>query len=699
MFRSILMVGLLSSVGYAHADRSAWQDISDTQARSAMASPLTDYRALQLDKDTLRAQLSNATAVTPVLIELPLPEGGFVKLHAKRTHVLSDALAQQHPDIQTWSVESLDSPKMSGVIDLSAYGFHAMLTRSNGDRIFIDPDATTPSSVTNAQRHVSFDHSANTSAFNKNWSCGTHAEMGQAGKSFTDMGNRLIAAQAKPEEIIANTVAARAGEDLRTYRIAVAATTEYVNVHAGGSTATALSKITSSINRINQIYQRDLSIRLQLVSGTNVLGNFNYTNSSAAAMMGQNQTNLDNVIGSANYDIGHVFGTEGGGIATVAGTCNSANKARGVTGLPNTFTGDAFDIDYVAHEIGHQFSGTHTFNSTQGVCSGGRTSTNAVEPGSGNTIMGYAGLCGSDNLQINSLAMFHSKSIEQITQFAHNGLGNTCGTSSTLSNTNPTVNAGADYTIPAYTAFTLSALSNADINGDTLSYSWEQIDVGTASAINVDTGNNALIRVAGLSGSASRTIPQMSNLINGTFTSGEIAPVTTRTLNFRLQARDSKGGIAHDDTRINVYNTGAAFEITVPSASTTLSANTTQPVQWNTANTTQAPINCSAVDIALTTDGGSTFTTLTASTPNDGSENVLLPATLGSTNYIRVKCSNNIFFALSSGKPNASGSTTTTSSTSDDSSGGGGGGSLPILFLAALAGFITVRLNKRFKQG
>lgn len=701
MFRSILMVNLLIMTGYAQADRSAWQDIPNTQARSTTASALSQYRALQLDANLLRTQLSNATATTPVLIELPLPDSDFITLLAKPTQILSDTLAQQYPDIQTWSVTSPSSPTVSGVIDLSPSGFHAMLILANGERVFIDPDQTSPADNTQAaQRHLSFSQSDNASAFKQDWSCGAQSDMQYAGKSFTTMGNTLNALQARPEDAqtSANTVAARAGENLRTYRIAVAATSEYVTAHAGGNANAALANIASSIARVNQIYQRDLSIKLQLVSGTNIIYTNSatdpYTDNSAFTMMGQNQTNLDTVIGSANYDIGHVFGTTGGGIATVGGVCNTSNKARGVTGLPANITGDAFNIDYVAHEIGHQLSANHTFNSTKDVCSGGRVAGSAFEPGSGNTIMSYAGLCGADNLQNNSFAMFHSTSIEQITQFAHNGLGNACGTTSTLSNANPVVNAGADYTIPAFTPFTLTPIANSDANGDTLSYSWEQIDAGTASAVNVDTGNNALIRVKEPTSSPSRTIPQISDLINGTSNYGEVTPATTRVLNFRLQARDGKGGIAHDDIHVNVHNTGAVFGITAPTSTTTLFPNTTQSVQWNVAGTNQAPINCSLVDIAVTTDGGSTFSPLKAGTPNDGFESVNLPATLGTSNQIRVKCSNNIFFALSSSNPATSNQTTSSSSSDDSGSGGGGSFPLSILLLLSLTTYIA-----RSKQG
>lgn len=650
-----------------YANEALWSDIQTRQA----SETLVQQRHLSLNEQALHSLLIN-TGSEPSL-SLPLPTGGFTRVQLIPVETLSPVIAAQFPDWQTWQIKGLDGQVMSGRAELTALGFTAMLMMQNGDTLFIDPITATSKAAERSYRSLS--KQSNSGLFKNNFQCTTHET-----------------AQAEENAEQAPVIAARAGEDLKTYDIAIAATGEYTQYH-GGSKTTALSAITTTINRMNEIYQRDLSIKLRLVSGVTTIYSDSSTDpypSSGSTLLKENQTVLDNLIGSENYDVGHLFTTGDGGVAVVEGACRNSYKAQGVSGW-DTPTGDIFAIDYVAHEVGHQFGATHTFNSESGSCSGNnRISKTAYEPGSGSTIMSYAGICSPDNIQAHSDAMFHSGSINQITSYTQSSTGAICADSTSLSNTNPVVNAGQDYTIPARTPFTLTG-SATDGNSDTLSYSWEQIDLGTASKVDIDTGDNALVRAQLPSSSASRTIPRLTDLLSDSHTYGETLSSQTRSLNFRLQARDGKGGIGSDEMVVHVQDTGSTFEITAPK-NVSLSAGSVLNVSWNVAKTDQAPISCANVDIALnmsSTTTNESFQTLLSNTANDGAASVTLPSTLGTKNTIRVKCSNNIFFALSDANPSSAGT---------GGSGGvytnGGTGSFPIE-LALLVG-VGVFFRQRF---
>ena len=673
----------------AEAAPPVWQDIQARGASKATESGLQHYRLLHLDETQLLAQLAQTSGVSQAnaqaraalpSISLPLPDGGFASVTVTPTEILAPDVAAAHPDIGTWKVFGTDGKVISGVLDFTPTGLHAMLDMANGDTLFIDPQADGTD-----RQYLSFRKSANMEAFRRgDWSCTTHQQ--PSTPSFSSAINANTAAR---------SVAAKAGETLHTYRLAMAATAEYTSLHGGQSAA--FSSIVTAVNRINQIYERDLSTRLTLVSGTNLVytnaRTDPYSNDNPALMLSENTTALNQVIGVNNYDIGHVLATNGGGLASVAVACGQY-KAEGATGLAEP-RGDAFIVDYVSHEIGHQLGASHTFNGIRGACAGSnRENATAYEPGSGSTIMAYTGLCSGDNLQVGSDGMMHSASIQQIQDYLHNGAGASCAVKTSLNNRLPTVNAGSDYTIPAATPFTLSG-SGSDADNNTLSYSWEQLDTGTAAFVNVDLGNNALIRARLPTSSPVRTIPQMSDLVGRVQSAGEVLPVTARTLNFRLLARDARGGIAYDDTRINVQNTGSTFAITEPSG-TNLTRGSQQNVAWNVAGTNQAPINCGAVDIAVSADNGNTFTTLLSNTPNDGNATVTLPTTLGNTTYLRVKCSNNIFFALSATNPAQARTSNDTSNTSSIPTNtlSGGGGSMPYTGLLLLGLYGLLRLRK-----
>ncbi|XSG77394.1 reprolysin-like metallopeptidase [Herpetosiphon llansteffanensis] len=596
------------------------------------------YRTVSLDLALLEQHLSRVPqeAQTNVqksglILDLPLPNGQFGKFRVVESPIMAPALAAKFPEIRTFLAQSIDQPATSARLDLTPRGFHGMILSESG-RIFIDPY-----SRNDTANYVVYDSRNFMADPNK-----------LAERTGIDYEPNLLdnAPLTVPERY-------SIGETLRTYRLAMAATGEYTTFH-GGTVSGAMAAIVTSMNRVNGIYERDLSVRMELIANNDLIVYTNassdpYTNNSGSTMLGQNQTNLTNVIGAANYDIGHVFSTGGGGVAALRSVCSTNSKARGVTGSGSP-VGDAFDVDYVAHEIGHQFGGNHTFNGTTGSCGGAnRSSGAAYEPGSGSTIMAYAGICGSENLQPNSDFDFHVKSLEEISAFITTGGGATCGTTQATGNTPPVANAGSDYTIPANTPFELTA-NATDAEDNNLTYDWEQYDLGAASPPNTDNGTRPIFRSFNSTVSNVRTLPKLSDILNNTNTIGEALPTTSRTLTFRLTVRDNHagaGGYGLDTAVLTVNNSAGPFQVTAPNTAIAWTGDANESVTWNVANTTAAPINCANVDILLSTNGGTSFNALVSNTPNDGSETVVSPNVNAPAARIKVRCSDNIFFDIS----------------------------------------------------
>jgi hypothetical protein len=593
------------------------------------------YRALTLDTPALEAFLAAvpiegtaAAAVRPVL-ELPLPYGGLGRFAIVESSIMAPELQERYPEIRTYAGYGLDDPTATVRLDLTPVGFHAQVLSEHGT-IYIDPFQR--NDVTHYQSYYKRDFTSNKSLD----ACTVVDEDGMA---------------AEIERLVARGVTL-SGTQLRTYRAAVAADGEYTTFQ-GGTVPLALAAIVTSMNRVDGVYEREVSVRMQLVANEDLIIYTNpstdpYTNNNGSTMLGQNQTNLDSVIGSANYDIGHVFSTGGGGIAGLGVVCRAGRKAQGVTGSSHP-VGDGFDIDYVAHEMGHQFGSNHCFNGNAGSCGGGnRNGSTAYEPGSGSTVMSYAGICGAQDLQPHSDDYFVWISVQEIVAYTTTGGGSTCPVTTPTGAVEPIVNAGpGGFTIPLGTPFTLTA--SATTTG-TPTFCWEESDLGPAGGPNAPSGNAPIFRSFDPVSSPSRTFPKRSDLLNNAHTIGELLPSYARNLSFKVTVRDFQAGgvgLSYTGMSFAVASTGP-FVVTSPNTAVSWPGGSQQTVAWNVAGSDVAPVNCASVNILLSTDGGVTFpTTIVGGTPNDGTELVTIPNTATTTARIKVEAADNVFFDLS----------------------------------------------------
>lgn len=661
--RVVLLLGaLLAPFAASLAQDSAaaadgiWRPVSAGQPRPSNDSIPVQAPLFALDRSSLDSILARAPREgtvrvrnSPAVIALPLGDGSLARYAIVESPIMAPELAAKFPEITTWLGQGIDDPTATVRFDLSPRGLHAQILSGSGT-FYIDP-----AFQGDAAHHVAYAR-RDLGARPREFVCSTVDE------PHHDALHGLQSVST-PRPFVST------GETLRTFRLAMGATGEYTTVH-GGTVAGALAGMVTSMNRINGIFERDLAVRMVLVANNELIiytdgATDPYTNSSGSAMLGENQSTIDARIGNANYDIGHVFSTGGGGVVS-GRVCTNSSKARGVTGSSQPVA-DAFDVDYVAHEMGHQFAGPHTYNSVN--CSASqRVATSAYETGSGATIMAYAGICGVENLQPNSDDYFHRDSLNRILGFVD---GLSCDVETATGNAAPTITAPATASIPARTPFALSAIG-VDTNGDALTYVWEQFDLGASTsggAALVDDGTRPIFRPDVPTGSPTRQFPELrfqranANLppaqvpLPGTTTpnryTGDTLPTTARALNFRVTARDNRaggGGTNEASLLLLVDAVSGPFAVTAPNTiGITWSAGSSQAVMWNVAGTSAVPISTADVRITLSTDDGRSFPiVLLASTPNDGTEDITVPANLSSAQArVRVEAVGNYYFDMS----------------------------------------------------
>ncbi len=587
-----------------------------------------------------KAPLRDAAAPGPSpQLVIPAPDGTKATFQLTRYRMVTPELEATFPGYVTAFGWDVAAPHRRVVVSWTALGFHASVSGGAEGRWYVDPLYWQQT-----DRYQSYFTRDYPQGEDRKETCG------------------FVPDQDVLEEMAGLTPEKAVGDcRLREYRLALACTGEYFNA-VGGTESLAIAEMMNAINRVNQVFMADLSLQLTIINlptpSNGVQLVFNnpasdpYTNDDSFAMLTENQATVDAVIGTANYDIGHVFSTNGGGVASLRSPCSSTRKARGVTGLPNP-TGDPFYIDFVAHEMGHQFGADHTFNAGGAPNCDNRNASTAYEPGSGTTVMAYAGICSAaDNIQASSDAYYHAASIIEIANYMELGTGASCAVSSITTNSAPAIAPLGNFTIPANTPFFLTA-AGSDPDGDALTYCWEQFDLGAART-GTPTGTattGPLFRSRAPSPEPTRYFPDLADLAAGTVSPWEVLPRVTRGMTFIVTLRDfgaaGYGCPVQRETDISVVNTGSQYAVTAPNGGESWQAGNNVSITWNVAGTSAAPISCGTVDIVLSTDGGNTFDQVLATVPNNGSTTLVAPFVTTTSARIMVRCNGNIFFDIS----------------------------------------------------
>ena len=563
--------------------------------------------------------LDQAGFAEEVVLEIPMPDGHVLGFRLFKNTTLAPELLAEFPFLHTYQGAAVEDPSTIIFCEVTQKGFHGMILSDNRPTVIIQPYGS---------EYIVFDRSKATKSSEYHHDCLTQ----------NDAHNRKIGKKQ-------GQISERTGDcKVRQFKIAIAATGEYTTFHSGP--AGAISAMTTSVNRVNGILQKEVGAVLQIVGNNSSViyptaSTDPYTNSNPFTMLGENQTTLDGVIGTGNYDVGHVFGTGSSGVAYIGVNCDVDYKGQAVSRAVSP-SGDNFDIDIFAHELGHTLGALHSHYAQSGNCGGSITSSSCYEPGSGSTIMSYSGVCNTaDNVQVYSDDYFHAISLSEI---GDNLTATNCGTIlQTL--TRPTANAGSDYSINKNSAFILKgSATNGGASGVTLSYCWEQMnnevisDDGNGNIVTYTSPPNAS-NVGGPNfrsfkpGSAStyleRSFPRYQVLNGSASNAFEMLPNVARALNFRFTVRSvnasGRGCTAEDDLVVTVVNS-SPFSVTAPALNANLSGGSSTTVTWNVNSSNTAPINMSNVDILFSSDSGKTYSNLLLNTPNDGTQAVTLQA-------------------------------------------------------------------------
>lgn len=652
---AVLLLALMAAALPAQTVRNFFQPV----AESAIALPAqaklpgdrpTQYRTFQLDYpaavnllQSAPREFTAAARAHACIVSLPMADGSQDEFAVWETAMMEPALAAQFPTFHTYAGESVNNPGRIVRMSCTARGLRATVYNPDGNTVCLRPFA-----YGQTKYYLVYDRKDQPADPLKNLQ-----RLVLPNAVDADAAEPLFSPQVEERGLLQELI------ELKIFRFAVATTGEFAQDH-GGTKDLVFSAVTEYTNEVSALFERDIDIRLQLVAGSEQVTYLDpetdpYSGTEVGQWMSQNGAVLGTILTPGAFDLGHVYARyiSGGAIGVSGGigvACGNSKAAGCSAGNGSGDYGDGF-INTIGQEVGHQLGGGHTWNRCGG--GGGRQGVTAFEPGSGSTIMSYAGACGSDNVQFYSDLYYHAGSIEEIRTYSTTGPGGACGSLMTTSNLAPEVTLPYQdgFFIPIETPFELNG-SATDADGDPLSYCWEEMDTGPEVPLDMPAGTSPLFRTRLPVTATNRYFPRLSTVINNGFDLTEQLPTYTRDLNFRLTARDNRmngGGVGWADVAFKATETAGPFKVTAPNGISVIwRVGELVAVTWDVAHTDNSLVNCKKVNIRLSTDGGNTYPiTLASGEANDGTAYIQVPDNLTSTARVRIDAADNVFYDIS----------------------------------------------------
>lgn len=603
-----------------------------------------DYAGIQTALKQAPTEFTAEALANSCQIAIPMADGTLETFGVWQTAIMHPELAANYPEIKTYAGRSTSNSARTVVISTTPRGFRAMIMQPDQNVHYVEPFAFDQSEyyISFDRRNLPFDQRPLLS------------------KSVT--GDIARVADTEPYAPPVETRGTLLTEpvELKILRYTVACTGEFGQDH-GGTKPLALAAVVEYTNQVSALFERDADLRLQLTPCTeNCIFVDPQTDPffgvEVGDWMAQNDQVVGLICGSATHDVGHVYSRYlAGGAAGVAGgiACTSSKDRGCSSGNGGSNYGDWF-LNVVGQEVGHQLSGGHTWNRCNG--GGGRAGNSAFEPGSGSTIMSYAGACGPDNIQGSSDLYYQAGSVDEFFFFFKEGAGTTCGTNINTGNNAPevTIPYQSGFFIPISTPFELKG-DASDPDGDVLTLAWEAMSAGPETPLGQPSGNAAIFRSWPASDQKNRYFPKLNTVRANAADITEQLPTYSRDLNFRMIARDNRpggGGLGWKEVDFRADgNSGPFLVLTSNSPGVIWRVGELAHVTWNVANTNKAPVNCQKVNIRLSLDNGLTFPIMLAeNTGNDGSHYVQVPDNVTTNARLRIDAADNVFYDLSNFK-------------------------------------------------